>query len=93
MNRCSIWIALTLVLCGIAPGCATYSDRMKGARSEVTRGNYKGGIDAVDKIIGVNAPDKMPTLDQIPSWKLKTLGVQEGVIIYRRTRYCYNYKT
>ena len=61
MNRCSIWIALTLVLCGVAPGCATYSDRMKGARSEVTRGNYKGGIDAVDKIIGVNAPDKMPT--------------------------------
>ena len=61
MNRWSISIVLVVVLFGVAPGCATYSDRMKGARSEVTRGNYKGGIDAVDKIIGVNAPDKMPT--------------------------------
>ncbi|MDG2050999.1 MAG: hypothetical protein P8M78_12625 [Myxococcota bacterium] len=60
MNRWRTWLGVIAVLVGVAPGCATYSDKMKGARSAVSAGDYAKGISEVDKIIGVDAPQKMP---------------------------------
>ena len=61
MNRWGIGLGALAVLVAVAPGCATYSDKMKGARSAVSAGDYAKGIAEVDKIIGVNSPEKMPS--------------------------------
>ena len=44
MNRWGIGLGALAVLVAVAPGCATYSDKMKGARSAVSAGDYAKGI-------------------------------------------------
>jgi len=41
-------------------GCATYSDRIDGANERVSRGDYRGAIGDLDRILGVRSEDELP---------------------------------
>ncbi len=59
-RRPIVWLCLLAVWAGVAPGCATYSDRMKNARAATSAGEYAEGIEQLDKAIGVDEPDRIP---------------------------------
>jgi hypothetical protein len=51
------WVALVAL---VAPGCATYSDRMQNARSSVSGGDYAGGIAELDAFLDVDDSARLP---------------------------------
>lgn len=56
----AVWLGLLAACVGVAPGCATYSDRMQKARAATTAGDYAEAIEQLDKAIGVDEPDRIP---------------------------------
>lgn len=52
------WVFL-IVLALSAPGCATYSDRIRAAQKDVDLGDYQAAIDELDKTLGVDE-DQLP---------------------------------
>jgi hypothetical protein len=41
-------------------GCATYSDRIDGAKKSAARGDYHGAIGSLNDILGVGSTDELP---------------------------------
>lgn len=50
-----------LALGVLAGGCATYSERLEGARLRVDQGDYAGAIADLDDVLGVDSPDELPS--------------------------------
>ncbi len=62
----------------LSSGCATYSERMTGVHALVDQGDYTGGIDELNGILGVDSPDELPD-----SWKgdRPLAALERGVLL------------
>ena len=53
-------LGLGALLLLVAPGCATYSDRIESAHERVRVGDVPGAIGELNSILGVSSQDEMP---------------------------------
>ncbi len=49
-----------LILFFTAGGCATYTDQMSDAHLAVDRGDFAGGVGALNSVLGVKSGEDLP---------------------------------